>query len=285
MDAGLNEEVRRRLDVAHCIAPIYAADSDVAAVIVGGSVARGTADRFPDLELGIFWTGEPRGERCAALAAEAGATGRRTYPPAPSSHWWEEDFTHEGLKVDLLHATVADTERLLADVTVRFDTKPTKLVITGVLRCAIPLAGNSLVEHWRHAATYPDGLAAAVVRAHLGFGPTSYLRMLAERRDVLLLYDLFGRAVQMLVAILCGLNRVYPPATDLKWTRWVADQFIVAPAHVLDRCERLFHDDPVDAVAELHALIQETLALVEAHLPDVDTSPIRARIDRRRHIW
>ncbi len=285
MDPALNEEVRRRLDVARGIAPIYAADENVAAVTVGGSVARGTADRFSDLELGIFWITEPTNERCAVLAAAAGATGRRTYPPAPGTHWWEEDFAREGLKVDLLHATVADTERLLADVTTRFDITPTKLVIAGVLHGALPLAGHPLIERWRHATAYPDGLAAAVVRAHLGFGPTSFLRILAERGDVLLLYDFFGRAVQMLVAILRGLNRVYPPATDLKWARWVAAQLTLAPVDFLDRCERLFHDDPVDAVAELHALIGETLALVEANLPEVDTSAVRDRIDRRRHVW
>jgi len=61
----LNAECRRRLDVAGTVAPIYAADRDVAVVIVGGSVARGTADRFSDLELGIFWSTAPALERCA----------------------------------------------------------------------------------------------------------------------------------------------------------------------------------------------------------------------------
>jgi hypothetical protein len=281
----LTEEIRRRLELAQAIAPVYAADRDVAAVIVGGSVARGTADRFSDLELGIFWATDPTAERCAALAAQAGATGHRAYPPAPGSDWWEEECTVDGLKVDLLHATVGTTERLLADVTRRHDTTPTKLVITGVIQGAIPLAGQPLVERWRRAATYPDGLAVAVVRAHLGFGPTSYLRMLAERGDVLLLYDLFGRAVAMLIAILQGLNRVYPPSTDLKWLRWVADQIPVSPDRFLDRCECLFHDDPVSTVDELHALIEETLALVEAALPDIDTGPVRDRIAQRRQVW
>lgn len=285
VDAPLNEECRRRLALADAIARVYAADRDVAAVIVGGSVARGNADRFSDLELGIFWASEPTDGRRAALAAQAGASGRRAYPPLPGNTWREEDFARDGLKVDLLHATVAETERLLADVTLRHDTTATKLVIAGVLRGAIPLAGQPLVECWRSAATYPDGLAAAVVRTHLGFGPTSYLRVLAERGDVLLLYDLFGRAVRMLVAVLQGLNRVYPPATDLKWIRWTTGQFAISPDRFLDRCERLFHDEPVSAVDELHALILETVAFVEAEVPAIDTGPVRERIAQRRAVW
>lgn len=271
--------------MARAIAPVYAADPGVAAIIVGGSVAQGTADRFSDLELGIFWTAPPSEPRCAALATSAGATGRRTYPSAPGNTWWEEDFTRDGLKVDVLHATRADTERLLDDVTVRFDTTQTKLVVTGVLANAIPLAGTPLVNDWRNRATYPEGLAAEVIRAHLGFGPTSYLRMLATRGDVLLLYDFFGQAARMLVAILQGLNRVYPPDTNLKWLRWSTERLTLAPERFSARCLDLFHTDPVSAVDALHDLILETLALIDQEIPGIETAPVRDRIVQRRLVW
>lgn len=281
----MNAECRRRLDVAGAIAPIYATDRDVAAVIVGGSVARGTADRFSDLELGIFWSTAPTLERCAELASNVGATGRQTYPSEPGTTWWEENFTRDGLGVDVLHATTADTERLLADVTVRFDTTPAKLVIAGVLSTAIPLAGGLLLDRWRRLAAYPYGLAVAVVRAHLSFGPTSYLRMLAERGDVLLLYGYFGQATRLLVAILHGLNQVYPPDTNLKWMHWTIDRLTIAPDRFLGRCLGLFHTDPVTAVDALHDLILETLALIDRELPEVTTASIRDRIAQRRQVW
>jgi|SRR5215207_3995785 len=109
--------------------------------------------------------------------------------------------------------------------------------------------------------------------------------MLAERGDVLLLYDFFGQATRLLVAILRGLNRVYPPDTNLKWMHWTIDRLTIAPDRFLGRCLGLFHTDPVTAVDALHDLILETLALIDRELPDIATAPVRGRISQTRQVW
>ena len=48
-----------RLDLARQIAPIYAADPRVEAIAAAGSVGRGCADRWSDVEIGIYWSDEP----------------------------------------------------------------------------------------------------------------------------------------------------------------------------------------------------------------------------------
>ena len=40
---------------ARQLSPIFAANPHVAAVILGGSTARGHADGYSDIELGVFW--------------------------------------------------------------------------------------------------------------------------------------------------------------------------------------------------------------------------------------
>jgi hypothetical protein len=52
----LNEASRWRLEMARKIAPAYMTNHKVQAVIVGGSAARGRADRYSDIEPGLFWT-------------------------------------------------------------------------------------------------------------------------------------------------------------------------------------------------------------------------------------
>lgn len=51
----MNDASQWRYKLAQQVAPIYAANPHVAAVLVGGSTARGHAGRFSDIELGVFW--------------------------------------------------------------------------------------------------------------------------------------------------------------------------------------------------------------------------------------
>src|SRR5215831_17647677 len=57
--ADLNEASRWRLRLAALAAPAYASDAGVAAVAVGGSTARGCADRHSDVELAVWWSHAP----------------------------------------------------------------------------------------------------------------------------------------------------------------------------------------------------------------------------------
>jgi len=50
----MNEASVGRLALAHQLASNYRAKPKVAAVIVEGSVARGHADRFSDIDLAVF---------------------------------------------------------------------------------------------------------------------------------------------------------------------------------------------------------------------------------------
>ncbi|MGH2558729.1 MAG: hypothetical protein ACRDJH_06670 [Thermomicrobiales bacterium] len=280
-----NDAYRHRLELALQIAPAYAAHPRVVAVAVGGSVARGHADRFSDLELAIFWSVAPSSQQRTSAARRAGAVHRRDFQFDRASQSWEEDYEVAGLKIDVRHITVASTEWLLADVADRFDVALSKQVFAGSICHSIPLAGHKTIERWRARAEYPGGLAQAMVQANLGFGPKSYLAMLAARDDCLLLYDLFCRIERLVLGMLLGLNRVYPPSADFKWLDWTIRRLPIAPPDLAGRLRRPYAIPPPLAVEELGRLIDETLTLVEFHLPEVDTAPTRARIAQRRPVW
>src|SRR5215216_2716534 len=90
--------------LARRIAPIYAANPRVAAVMVGGSVARGLADRYSDLELGIFWAAPPPdAERLAAIDQLGGALfGPRSFRSYATDPEWvvSEHFKVEEVEID-----------------------------------------------------------------------------------------------------------------------------------------------------------------------------------------
>ena len=275
----MNDTSRRLLTLARGIAAAYAANPEVAAVLAGGSVARGHADRWSDLELGVFWVAVPTEAARAAAASAAAATDRCDYPDAALPEAREEDYLIGGVKVDVVHLAVEAADRVIGDVTERGDATVTKQILLSTVRHGIPLHGAALLAAWRaRTVAYPDGLARAMVEQHLAFGPHWWLEMLAERDDLPYLYDLLCRVEHSVLGALCGLNRVYAPSTTLKWTERVAGDLTVAPSDLTGRLKRVFRAEPREGVQEARRLIEETVALVEAHLPTVDTAAVRARL-------
>ena len=275
----MNDTSRRLLTLARGITAAYAANPEVAAVLVGGSVARGHADRWSDLELGVFWVAVPTEPARAAAASAAGATDRCEYPDATLPEAREEDYLIGGVKVDVVHLTVEAGDRVIGDVTERGDAGVAKQILVSTVRHGIPLHGAALLAAWRaRTVAYPDGLARAMVEQHLALGPHWWLEMLVERDDLPYLYDLLCRAEHSVLGALCGLNRVYVPSTTLKWTERVAGDLTVAPPDLAGRLKRVFRAEPREGVQEARRLIEETVALVEAHLPAFDTAPVRARL-------
>lgn len=152
---------------------MYTGDSRVAAVLLGGSSARGHADRYSDLELFVVWTEPPtEADRAAAISAAGGDLV--TLYPVDSGAWsdaWKvgrrDGAPFTGVEVDMSHYLAETVEQILGDVVDNCDPDPLKQLGVGGILHAIPLHGAELVKSWQErAARYPDGLRLAVVRAH-----------------------------------------------------------------------------------------------------------------------
>jgi hypothetical protein len=88
----MNSASQWRQSFAQQIAPIYAANPHVAAVILGGSTARGHADRYSDIEVGVFWHQPPSdADRKSAANAIPGDLVR-LYPYDPMEEVWSDDY-------------------------------------------------------------------------------------------------------------------------------------------------------------------------------------------------
>jgi hypothetical protein len=274
------DEITRRRALAEIVAPAYAANPKVAGVLLAGSVARGIADQFSDIELDMFWYEPATDEERLAPIARAG--GQLLYQDADENEW-ADGFYIGGVKVDTSQFLVDSMERWLTDMVDRADTEVEKQLLIAAVQHGLPLHGAELTERWRtKAAAYPDALVHAMVAQHLAFRPRHLIEMFAERDDLLILHRCLVEVEQLILSVLMGLNRLYMPHPYFKWLDWTVAQMRIAPPDLARRLKLILLAEPRAAADQIHELIEETFDLVERHLPAFDTSAARAVFEERR---
>jgi hypothetical protein len=250
--------------------------------MIAGSVGRSSADRYSDIEVDVFYAEPPtEAERVAAVERSGGAVELLAH----DEDEWEEQMSIGGFHAHTSTFLVATMERYLREVVDQCSLGPEAQTRLFSLQHGITVKGEDHVERWRaKAAAYPDGLQCAMLDENLRFGRFAYAaEMLAARDDLLTLYEIFVGTGRQLLGALLGLNRIYMPAPDyLKSMDETIGSMAIKPADLSARLKRSFRIEPSAAVVELEALIEETLALVERHVPRFDTTPHRAKLAKRR---
>src|SRR5215207_2091231 len=89
---AMNTASQWRAALARQIVPNYAANPHVAAILLGGSTARGHADRYSDIELGVFWHQPPTDAERQATASAIRGDLVRLYPYDPAEEVWCDDY-------------------------------------------------------------------------------------------------------------------------------------------------------------------------------------------------
>jgi len=112
----MEEESRWRDALAQQIASHAHANTKVAAVVVEGSIARGYADRFSDLDLAVFWAEPPTAQERRGIAIRAGERDRHPWISSRTAAGWQTRTVREGVAIDVRHTTVAATEGIMAAV-------------------------------------------------------------------------------------------------------------------------------------------------------------------------
>ena len=269
----MNQASKWRLEVARKIAAFYSENSKVRAVIVGGSVSRGWADRYSDLELGVYWSDSPSD---AERKVARDAAGGRCVFFGPVETFYVGGDRKTGFKVQVHHSTVEATERLLKDTPKRFE----ETFFVSVIQNAIPLYGESLIHQWQQeAGNFPDDLVQETVRDYLQrFDPWQLWKMLIEYGEVPTLYQRFVTTADLIVKVVALLSHT-AYNFHLKWHSQNIQEMQVGPKNFVARLHRIFRIDPPAAPQELRCLVSEMFDLVDTHLPKVDTTEARELFD------
>ena len=238
-------------------------------ILAGGSVSRGCADEYSDLEIGVFWAESPSvGIRQAAIKSVGGELW--SLGESSGNEKWElKKVSVNGksylgtLMVSTIHLSVAEAEACLSDVIDRYDTE--------IDKHGFPLHGTTILERWKtKASAYPDELARRMVRENLWMGPWFCPEQYIGRDDLLVLYHHYLQIEQGILMVLSGLNRVYYPTSHAKWMDWLIRQIPIVPPNLSERLRSVFQVDAESAWNELKGLVGETIFLVERQMLDID---------------
>jgi hypothetical protein len=279
---------------AEQLAPAYAAIPNVVAMFAGGSTARGHADRYSDLEVGVMWDRPPTDAERAGAIVDAAGDLVRLYPseeyglgPVWADAWKIgrlDGAPLTGVEVDMHHFLVERIEQVLTDVLDDFEPDLEKQSLIGAIATGIPLHGVDLLEGWRRrAAVYPEGLRVAVVTANAQIEGLWRLDAFATRDNPVAGYAVLTSAHEQLLRTLLGLNRVY--YSGVKSLDAVAADLELAPPDLTDRIRASYPLRPRESKGILVSLVEDMYDLIEAHVPQVDVRRLRAFLRYDRPLW
>ena len=283
-----------RKELVKQAARIYQANPHVDAVILGGSTARNHADRFSDIEIGVFWRQPPTDKERDEMANQTGGDVLRLYPYDEQEQVWSDDLmlgrksseeANSGVLVEIVHYTKNFIEDTLEQVLVRHNPDELKQnLISGILD-GLPLKTSNSLERWKTQATnYPDGLAIAVVRRHAQIDHFMRWRMLLHRGpNMMMLYNSFVQVEEKILHVLLGLNKVY--YFGFKWLDVVVNRMSVKPSNLVHRLQEVYILPPEDGAKSIVKLVDEAYDLIEQRMPEVDVKWLRRVFHYERPSW
>jgi len=271
----LNEHSGERLELARTYLEPYAERAAIG--VLGGSVAQGVADRWSDVDTLVYWDEIDRDWLETPRAAASGT--RFTWVEHYPGNACLEQYRFGAIKADVAHVRLGWLDELIEGTLSGESFDTTSLDVLRGVEEAIVLFGEERYEPIRaRVLEYPDALRRAMVEANLTFAPSwIYDGMGRDRGDLLVFYEYVLATIRSVVGVLAGLNRVYVAPDKLKRAGTVVLRMPIAPPDAAARLDALL-DLPREQVRpELDELVEQTLALVDEHLPEVDTTRARER--------
>jgi hypothetical protein len=262
-----------RLDFAKQLAVKIRAFAGLRAIVAGGSVVRGYADAYSDLELLLFWDALPDDDTRHALIETLQADFLYEYN-GPSQ---EDQLLIHNFQVDLWHLTLAKEEAVLQAVLQDFSTDLGDSNFMDTLRSCIPLHGEPILQDWKQRAQqYPAELAVRNITKNISTLEMNRLAISAYRDNPHMLYSDIVRLQQSVFLILLALNGEYFPT--YKWIFRSLAAVPIKPPQVGQRFRRMFASPYDETITDMRQIMSETLDLVERHYPGIDTSAARRRL-------
>lgn len=175
-----------RRALAARLAPAYTALPGVAAVVISGSVARGLADGWSDLELGVYWHDIPDDAVRDRAIGALGAERTRRVGVVHDYGWFGVDnLVVGGFPVDVAMNTCDAIERCIHQVVDHRVVADDKHDLVGMIAEVVPLFGHERVVAWQRRLVLDDPLRAALVAHHLRLTPACALDLdVARNNDV-----------------------------------------------------------------------------------------------------
>jgi predicted nucleotidyltransferase len=269
----MKNHVRWRTEKAREFAKRIAAYENIEAIVVGGSVARGYADEYSDVEIIIFWDILPNDTTRYRIVDDL--QGRflfRYNGPAR-----EDQLIIDGLQVDLWHISVSHQESTIDRVLNHYQSDLGSLNAMDTIRNCIPLFGEKLVQGWKiQAIQYPQQLTNMIISEHAESFRVDYLTQFNNRKDPTGFYNQLSFLQQEAFLVLLALNQMYFPT--FKWLYASLENMQLKPVNTAERFRKAYEVPHDSAISGTMQILEEIIQLVEDQLPDYDSELIRRRL-------
>jgi hypothetical protein len=259
------------------------------AILLTGSTASGTADCYSDIDMLLYYEDAlSTAEQLEAAREEIGAQDFREPFPRSEGRSCGETYQVEGVECQVGHKVIADLEERTLSLLDGHD--PANLGIKAImgLQSGIPLHGSDLLHAWQARINqFSDRLARGMIEHYLReLFPVWYFAEAMQRRDCAAwLHQTLAETALNVLGVLAGLNRQYFVPFQFKRTRRFVDSLRIAPDDLTNRLDGVFVVEVATAIVQIERLVQETIGLVKAHMPDVDTSLVRHPPGQRQQPW
>jgi hypothetical protein len=257
----------------------FAQDPRVVAFLLTGSTVMIGCDEVSDIDCTVYYSDMPSETEADAMCQQAIDTGGGVYG-RDGSEFAVYEFI-DGIKSDFGHTRWSEMETFISGFLTDPDLSNNDfLIMSSGFYYGKSLYGNGLIEGLQaKMADYPTIYQQRLATKHLRFPPTTVLtEMGLARNDILLVQEELFHAVENMFGLLCAVNQIYHPGKT-KSMAFSVGKMAHKPPDFMARINELFMGSPADGVRKVPALIQETLTLVETHLPEIDTSRTRKIID------
>ena len=232
---------------------------------IGGSVSRGQADAYSDLELLCFWDLFPDVETRNTFAQAIGA--ERIFEIDDDTN--EDNLIIGDIQVDVMHNTIDYYDNMISDAWEFHLADYQTLAFLDTVSYVYPLFGEDILDAWKEkAAEYPRELAVNVIFDNLEKLHNGNIELYIQRDNPTEFFSQMVIIQHKLFNILCAINKMY--AGGYKWMYPELEEMKIAPVNVAERFKAMFRENKFEAVEDLYAIVFETLYLAKHAFPEID---------------
>lgn len=251
------------------------------AILLLGSVAKGIADAYSDIELSFIWTGPTTAEERAAVFQEV--SKEPLFAEEKENGEWVSAFTYKSVKIDISHLEMSMLQPRIEDVIGARSTAIAGQTLLAAIQDSSALYGQEALDEIKsQIAEYPLELSTRCIQVNASFVEWSMRNALLDRKDMVAFHHLIDLTLLQMLRLLSALNRTYLRSYNFKWFRYDASKLSFKPDNFEDRVEALLSGSDAEAVEELDKLLHEVFELVQKQRPDIDVSQSLEKLDYLR---
>lgn len=272
-----NYHCKWRIELAEQICEKVKVIEGVKAIVIGGSVGRGYADEYSDLEILIFWDEYPDENTRKLIVKKLNA--EYFYPYNYEGR--EDNVIVNGFRIDLWHLTLEQEEQVIKSVTEDFEIDFGSSNAMDTIRTCIPLFGEEIIYSWKNRAKeYSKEIAIKNIKESLHSIDGTQAELYLKRQNSTLIYEHIANLQKNIFLIFLALNKQYFPT--FKWMYKSFEALKIKPKNIEQRFRAVFTYPPRKAYENTLGIMMETLDMINEVYPEIDTNVVLGKLKSAR---